>query len=148
MRAQELMTADPQVVTPHEPISIAARLMERLGLALLPVVRDRESMRLVGVITDRDIALRHVAKRHIEDCDVGEHMTRANLDVVHPDADVRDVVGRMRRTRARHVPVVGSGKRLLGIISIRDLARRTDALGAGAVTEVLRDVAPEPRPRE
>ncbi|MBI2186078.1 MAG: CBS domain-containing protein [Acidobacteria bacterium] len=61
MKVRDIMTPDPEVVTPEEPISRAARIMRDYDVGIVPVVGDSESRNLVGVITDRDIACRHVA---------------------------------------------------------------------------------------
>ncbi len=106
---------------------------------MLPVVHDRESLRLIGLITGQDIALRHTARRHGADCPVAEHMTRGNIDVVHPDATVRDVIGRMKRSGVRHIPVIAEQHRLVGIISLKDIAEVGDAFSA-EVADVLRHV--------
>lgn len=122
MKAKEIMTQDPVAVTPNETVSHAAELMARHDIGLIPVVEDRSSMRLRGVITDRDIAVRHVAAKHREDCAVAEHMTSKRVDVVRPDADVHDVLGRMRHDKVRRIPVVDADHRLVGVIAQADLA--------------------------
>lgn len=122
MKAKEIMTHDPVVVTPDEPISRAAEVMEQYDVGFVPVVADRETMRLTGLITDRDVAVRHVAADCRNGCTVGEHMTAKGLEVVHPDTDVRDVLGRMARDQIRRVPVVDEQHRLLGVIAQADLA--------------------------
>lgn len=137
MQAKDIMTPEPEVLTRAEPVSLAARLMERLDVRLLPVVADRESMRLVGVITDRDIALRHVGRGHTRDCPVRSHMTRAHIDVVRPEDDVRDVMGRMKRTKVRHVPVVGAAHRLVGVISLTDLTEHVGPWEPEHIEDVL-----------
>lgn len=139
MLARDIMTPEPEVVTPHESVSLAAKIMDRLGISVLPVVHDRESLRLIGLITSRDIALRHTARRHGADCPVSAHMTRGNIDVVHPDAMIRDVVGRMKRSGVRHIPVIAEQHRIVGIISLKDVAEQGDAL-SGDVADVLRHV--------
>ena len=63
MKASDIMTSNPEVVTPAESVVHAAEIMRDCEIGFVPVVADRESMRLLGVITDRDIAVRHVAER-------------------------------------------------------------------------------------
>lgn len=148
MRAYEIMTPDPEVMTRNEPVSIAAKLMGRLDVQLVPVVADRESMRLVGVISDRDIALRHVAPGHTRDCPVHAHMTPAPLDVVRPEDDVNDVIGRMKRTKVRHIPVVTEARRIVGIISLTDLTEHIGPWDPERIEDVLAAVKrPAERPR-
>ncbi|HVE77386.1 MAG TPA: CBS domain-containing protein, partial [Gemmatimonadaceae bacterium] len=61
MKAQDIMAKNPRAVTPEMPIQQAAKLMKDEDVGILPVVEDNASKRLVGVITDRDIAIRVVA---------------------------------------------------------------------------------------
>ena len=82
MKAHEIMTSKPEVVTPNDPISRAAQIMRDKDVGLVPVVRDTSSMMLEGVITDRDVAVRHVADRHTNDCSVGSHMSRDRISAV------------------------------------------------------------------
>src|SRR5688572_25839093 len=95
MKAEQIMTRDLRVVTPADPVEYAAELMENLDVGLLPVVRDRATMRLEGVITDHDIVTRHVAAAHAGGCTVADHMTSAEVDLVRPYTNVHDVIGFM-----------------------------------------------------
>ncbi|HUF27005.1 MAG TPA: CBS domain-containing protein [Gemmatimonadaceae bacterium] len=67
MKARDIMTRDPAVVTPDEPVSRAAELMKQRDIGMIPVVNDRSHMRLEGVLTDRDIAIRFVAEAAARD---------------------------------------------------------------------------------
>lgn len=136
MKARELMTDNPQVVTPNDTLSRAAEIMREADVGLVPVVDDPSSMRLRGVITDRDITIRHVAERHQEDCRVSEHMTSGNLDTVGPDDDAERIMQRMRDDQVRRV-MVAEGDRLVGIIAQADLTRR---LGNEKAEEVERTI--------
>lgn len=141
MKAIEIMTRCPQVVTPEEPLASAAALMEDLGVGFLPVVEDRETMRLCGVITDRDITVRHVARHHRRDCRVRDHMTRGHIDAVRADDDVHDVIGRMRHDQIRRIPVIGEGHRLLGVIAQADVALRVGQAEPVEVEEMLAGIS-------
>ncbi|HEY8470760.1 MAG TPA: CBS domain-containing protein, partial [Longimicrobiales bacterium] len=123
MKARDIMTSDLKVVTPNDPVSRAAEIMRDANVGIIPVVEDTSSMRLRGVITDRDIAVRHVAERHTQECRVGDHMTSDRIDTVRPDTDVDEVVRLMERDQIRRIPVVDEGQRLVGIIAQADLAR-------------------------
>ena len=74
MKAHEIMTPRPEVVTSKDPVSRAAAIMRDRDVGVVPVVRDTSSMVLEGVIRDRDLAVRHVADKHTNDCPVGSHM--------------------------------------------------------------------------
>jgi CBS domain-containing protein len=124
MKAREVMTEYPQVVTPSDPLSHAAALMRDGDLGFVPVVEDRQSRRLVGVITDRDIATRHVAQAHGDDCAIKQHMTADPLVTVAPDAPTSDVHKLMMEHQVRRVAVVDSDGHLLGVIAQADVATK------------------------
>src|SRR5687767_5989445 len=76
MKAQEIMTKNPRVVTPETTVREAAKLMESENVGMIPVVRSAGSKSVVGIVTDRDIAIRHVAAGHnSSDCPVSEAMS-------------------------------------------------------------------------
>lgn len=141
MKARQIMTEAPQVVTPDEPLTRAAQLMDSFGVGLVPVVRDRRSMRLAGVITDRDIAIRHVARGHGADCTVQQHMTEGGIAAVRPEDDVHDVMGRMAHEKLRRLPVVDAEHRLVGIIAQADIARGVGRVEPERVEKMLEEVS-------
>ncbi|HEX6909145.1 MAG TPA: CBS domain-containing protein [Longimicrobium sp.] len=117
------MTPRPLVVVPDEPILRAAEIMRDHDVGAVPVVEDRERMVLVGVITDRDLAIRHIAAAHRHDCHVSEHMSAGHLVTVRPDAAADDVMKKMRRGRVRRVMVTDDDGVLLGVIAQADVVR-------------------------
>ncbi len=134
MKARELMTKDPVVVTPEEPVTRAAQIMRDESVGAVPVVDDRGSMRLRGVITDRDIAVRHVAEAHDSNCRVSDELTAGPLKTVTPETDADEVLELMKREQVRRVPVV-QGERLVGIIAQADIARGENPNVVGKVVE-------------
>lgn len=124
MLARDIMTRDPEVVTPDETVARAAAIMRERNVGIVPVVNDRSHMKLEGVITDRDIAIRCVAERHHRDCRVADHMTSDHLDTARTDTPVEDVLSTMEHDRVRRIPVVDERERLVGIIAQADIARR------------------------
>lgn len=145
MKARDIMTANPAVVTLDEPVSRAAELMREKNVGGIPVVDDRSRMRLEGIITDRDIAIRCVAQGHSPTCRVRDHMTAGNLDTVGPEADIDDVIARMEHEQVRRIPVVSEGNRLTGIIAQADLATKLGPREPRKVEEMLERVS-EPQP--
>ena len=141
MRARDIMTTKLHVVMPDEPITAAAAIMADYDVGLVPVVRDFENMQLEGVITDRDIAVRHVAPRHGEGCMVRDHMTEEHLDVVRAGDHVHDVIGRMRHDQLRRVLVIDADRRLVGIIAQADIARRVGPKEPILVEQLLEEVS-------
>jgi len=121
VKAREIMTPDPEVVTPEEPISRAAQIMRDYDVGIVPVVSDNESRNLLGVITDRDIACRHVADAHMDDCTVATHMTRDDIETVEETDDSATILEAMKRREVRRIPVTNNG-RLVGVIAQADIA--------------------------
>ena len=140
MKARDLMTPDPAVVTTDQYVSEAARIMRDQNIGLVPVVDNSSARNLRGVITDRDVAVRHVAERHTQDCPVGEHMTGGPLDTVSPDADVAEVMELMRRDQLRRI-LVTEGDRLVGVIAQADLALKEGQLEPVEVENVLERIS-------
>jgi CBS domain-containing protein len=126
MKAHEIMTSKPEVVTPQDPISRAAQIMRDKDVGLVPVVRDTSSMMLEGVITDRDVAVRHVADCHTSDCSVASHMSREHISAVDQSDDVQTVLATMERAEVRRVPVTDKNGKLVGIIAQADIATCDD----------------------
>jgi CBS domain-containing protein len=141
MKARDIMTPDPSVVTPEEPIAHAAALMRDRDVGMIPVVGDREHMRLEGVLTDRDIAVRCVAEKHDSRCRVQDHMTTSHLDVVHANDELTDVVRKMESDQIRRIPVVAEGGRLIGVIAQADLALKVGPDDPALVEEMLEEVS-------
>jgi CBS domain-containing protein len=88
----------------------------------VPVVDNVIHPHLVGLITDRDMAIRCVARRHTGRCSVSEHMTPMPLQTVLPDAPIEEIVTKMERAQVRRIPVVDAGGELIGIVAEADLA--------------------------
>jgi len=118
MKVREAMTRDVRLVKPEQPISEAAKLMADLDIGALPV---EENDRLVGMITDRDIAVRAVAAGRGADTPIGEVMTR-EVKYCYEDQTVDEVTQNMGELRVRRLPVLNRDKRLVGILSLGDLA--------------------------
>ncbi len=134
MKARDIMTGNPECVTPRSTLQEAARLMRDGGFGAIPVVNDESSLEVVGIITDRDIAIRHVAEGHDESCSVGDHMTK-DVECVRADSDLADVEEIMADEQVRRVPVVDSQDRLIGMIAQADLARNTDSEHVGGAVK-------------
>lgn len=141
MRARDIMTPNPLVVTGSDPVSHAAEIMRDAEIGIVPVVDDREHRHLIGVITDRDIAVRCVASMHIPACDVSLHMSGEHLHTVKPDDDVSSVLASMTHDQVRRIPVVAEDNRLVGMISQADLATKLGPEKPLDVERVLESVS-------
>jgi len=127
MKVKECMSHDVEVANPDETIRDAAAAMERIDAGILPV---GENDRLVGMITDRDIAVRAVARGMGPDTHVRDVMTK-DVKYCFEDDDIDDVCGNMSDIQVRRLPVLNNDKRLVGIISLGDIASREHPEHAG-----------------
>jgi len=119
MKARDIMTQNPRVVTPETPVQEAARLMKNEDTGVLPVVDSEGSRRLVGMITDRDIAIRVVADG-MTSAQVRDAMS-ANPKTCRPDDSVKDVLQIMSDAQIRRIPIVDDGGTVVGIVSQADV---------------------------
>ena len=132
MKVSKIMTRDVTLLNPDQTICVAASLMAEIDAGALPV---GENDRLVGMITDRDIVIRAVAQGRSPDTKVGDVMSKEMLYCFDID-EIEDVARNMGNAQIRRLPVVNRAKRLVGIVSLGDLAR-TDAMTIGqAVSRV------------
>lgn len=122
MKVREAMTTAVQLVSPDQSIRQAARLMADCDIGALPV---GENDQLIGMITDRDIAVRAVADGLDPDTKISAVMSREVL-YCFDDDELDDVADNMSNIRVRRLPVVNRHKRLVGIVSISDLASCED----------------------
>ena len=141
MKAKDIMTPNPVTLTPDDTIVHAAEVMRVRGLGMLPVVDGPSQMRLRGVLTDRDIAVRCVAAGHSGGCRVKDHMSVAPLETVSAGDDITMVADHMERRRVRRVPVVENGDHLIGVIAQADLATKVGRTDPKLVEEVLERVS-------
>ena len=118
MQVRDVMTREVRLVRPSNTIEQAAAAMAELDIGLLPVTDDE---RLVGMISDRDIAVRAVAAGLGPDTSVGTVMT-ADVKYCFDDEDAEAVAENMGDIQVRRLPVVDRDKRLVGIISLGDIA--------------------------
>ena len=125
MEVSKLMTRDVRLASPENSIEQAAKMMGEIDAGVLPV---GENDRLVGMITDRDIAIRAVAKGMGPETKVRDVMSK-EVKYCFEDEDLDDVTDNMGDLQVRRLPVLNREKRLVGIISLGDVAvgHATDA---------------------
>ena len=124
LTAGEIMTKDVKAVTSNDPLETIARVMKDENCGIVPVVD--ESRKLVGVVTDRDVVIRTLAEgRGFGQVKVADVMTD-DVEAVTADESLHDVIELMGRKQVRRVPVVDRRDRLVGIISMADVANRAD----------------------
>jgi CBS domain-containing protein len=147
MKAQELMTANPACCTPDDSIDRAAQLMADNDCGCIPVVAGRDDSRVVGILTDRDIAVRGIAKAKGPGTPVREVMT-VDPFCCSRDADIKDVERVMAERQVRRVLVVDANRHCVGVIAQADLARAAELHKDVSEVEVARVVEriSEPKP--
>jgi CBS domain-containing protein len=118
MKVSEVMTRQVELTKPDETIQQAARTMARIDSGVLPV---SDGDRLVGMLTDRDIAIRAVAEGKGPDAKVRDVMT-AEVKYCFEDEDLDHVAQNMGDIQVRRLPVMNRDKRLVGIVSLGDIA--------------------------
>ena len=129
MKISELMTRNPCTVSPDTPVSDAARMMKEEDVGIIPVVERvggaETRGRLVGVVTDRDITVRHVAEGRTGDAPVRDVMS-SGVKTASPDDSVESVMTLMGTEQIRRIPVVDERGSLVGVVSQADLARKAN----------------------
>ena len=128
MIVSDVMTAEVQLCTPDDTLEDAAHAMAALGVGMLPVT---DSERLVGIVTDRDIAIRGIGMSRGPDSRIGDVMT-ADVRYCYDDQDVDEVCASMGDIQVRRLPVLNRDKRLVGIIALGDIALAQQGNGTSA----------------
>jgi CBS domain-containing protein len=124
MRVEQLMTKSPKTCRPEDTLSDAAQVMLENDCGYLPVTSGEHSQRLLGVLTDRDICMAaQVLGRTLKELRVRDAMMR-EVHVCHPVARPAAAEAIMREAQVRRLPVVDGSGRLVGVLSLTDLARQ------------------------
>lgn len=123
MKIQDVMTRNPATVTPDAPASEAARIMKDEDVGVVPVVEDNESRKLIGVVTDRDLAVRLVAEGRDGQSRVRDVMS-GRVHTGRADDDLDQAMDTMAREQVRRIPIVDERGALVGIVSQADVVRK------------------------
>jgi CBS domain-containing protein len=140
MQAKEIMSPEPKCCTPDDTLRDAARMMADNDCGCLPVVEDITRKQIIGVLTDRDIAIRGVAVGKTPDSKVNDVMSPAPSVCFAEDA-VEEVERIMIEKQVRRVPVVDSEGRVVGIIAQADLARDNRAASDREVGRLVEKIS-------
>lgn len=143
MRVKQVMTANPACCTPQSTAREAAALMRDHDCGSIPVVENMQGKRVVGIVTDRDLAVRGLARGHGPDTPVRELMTDDPVTCV-PEDNVEDLRQVMVEELVRRVPVVDADGILVGIVAQADLARVEGAASDREVGRIIEAIS-EPR---
>ena len=131
MKVSEVMTRDVRTIQPDQTAQEAASFMLSADAGSIPVT---DGERLIGMITDRDIAVRGVAKGNGPDTPVRDLMSN-DVICARIDEDCFEVASRMSEAQVRRLPVIDEQQQLCGIVSLGDLSRETDNDTAGQALE-------------
>ena len=125
-KCSDVMTQNPVCCLPTDSVSKAAQLMKAENVGSIPVIEDEKTMKLIGIVTDRDLAVQVVApERDAGSTQVSDVMTYEVVSCRASD-DVQKAVDAMSQHQLRRMPVIDSDHRIVGIISQADVATRVD----------------------
>jgi CBS domain-containing protein len=140
-KCSDIMTEDVVYCLPNDPVSKVAQLMKKEDIGPVLIVDNERDKTLVGIVTDRDLALKIVGEgRDPQDTRVEEVMTR-KLVTCRADDDVESAMNAMAQYQLRRIPVVRDNMKLVGIISQADVATRVDEPEKTA--EVVKEISQE-----
>jgi CBS domain-containing protein len=131
---REVMTADPRTVTADSTVAEAARLMRDEDTGIAPII---EGERLIGVITDRDIAIKVAAEGKDAQSTKVSEIAASDLVTIDPQQDLDEALRLMAKHQVRRLPVVEEDGKLVGILAQADIARHADSARAGEVVEEI-----------
>lgn len=143
MRVKQIMTPDPASCTPDATVQQAAALMRDNDCGSIPVVENTSSNKLVGTVTDRDLAVRGLAEGKGPETRIRDVMTPDPITSV-PEDEVEDLRQVMIEQQVRRVPVVDTDGKLVGIVAQADIAREEGAASDREVGRIVEAIS-EPR---
>jgi CBS domain-containing protein len=125
-KCNEVMTKDPVCCLPNDSVAKAAELMKSEDIGSIPVIDNEQTRKLVGIVTDRDLALEIVAEGlDAKSTKVETVMTRKVVTCLADD-DLQKALDAMAEHQLRRIPVVDDDNKILGIIAQADVATRVD----------------------
>jgi CBS domain-containing protein len=138
-KVQDVMTSRPRAVTPQTPLTEVAELMQTDDVGAVPVV---DGDRLVGIVTDRDIVVRAIAKGKDPRGMPAAEVSSRDLVTVNPDDDLSDALKLMAQYQVRRLAVTAEDDRLVGVVSQADVALHAKDKETGQLVE---DISREPQ---
>ena len=138
-KCNEVMTKNPVCCLPNDMVAKVAQLMKSKDIGPVPIIENEQTKKLVGIVTDRDLALKIVAEgRDAKSTKAEEVMTRKVVTCRGED-DVQKALDAMSEHQLRRIPVVDNDNRIIGIIAQADVATRVDQPAKTA--EVVKDIS-------
>ena len=131
---KDVMTPNMKWMAPDSPVSQVAQQMRDMDVGFMPLA---ENDRMIGMVTDRDITVRAIAEgKNPENTPAREVMT-AKTYYCYDDQDIEDVCNNMGEIQVRRLPVVNRDKRLVGIVSLGDLAQSASRPNVGQTQQQI-----------
>ncbi len=131
---RDLMTKNPCSIDADKPVAYAAKMMRDEDVGLAPIV---EGQKLIGTLTDRDIAIRVVAEGKDPQSTTVREVATTRLVTIDPDQDLDDALGLMAKNQVRRLPVVEEDGKLTGVVAQADVARHASDQQTGEVVEEI-----------
>jgi len=133
MNVSKVMSRDVKIASPDDALQDAARMMQDIDAGALPV---GENDRLVGMLTDRDITVRAVAQGKAPDTTKVRDVMTTDVKYMYEDETIEDAARNMSQLQVRRLPVLSRDKRLVGIVSLGDVANRQSRAAASALKNI------------
>jgi CBS domain-containing protein len=133
-KIQEVMSSNPCAIDADKPVSYAAKMMKDEDVGFAPIV---EGQRLVGTVTDRDIAIKVVAEGKDPDSTSVRDIASTNLVTVYPQQDLDEALRLMASNQVRRLPVVEEDGKLVGVVAQKDVAAQGDDAKTGQVVQEI-----------
>jgi CBS domain-containing protein len=125
-KCEEVMTKKPICCLPDDNVVKVAEMMKRTNIGSIPVVENEQTLKLVGIVTDRDLAMKIVAEdRDAKSTKVAAVMTHKVVTCL-PDDDLQKALAAMSEHQLRRIPIVDNNNKILGIIAQADVAVRVN----------------------
>jgi CBS domain-containing protein len=124
MFCREVMTENPVCCLPNDLVSASARVMRREDVDAVPVINDEQQKQLIGIVTDRDLAIKVVAEARDPNHTLVQDVMTSTIVVCRECEDLSSAIKAMEEHQIRRVPVIDDDGRVVGIISQADLATR------------------------
>jgi CBS domain-containing protein len=125
-KCNEVMTKNPVCCLPGDMVAVAAKLMKSGNIGSIPVIENQQTQKLVGIVTDRDLALKVVAEERDTKSTKVEAVMTHKVVTCHAEDDTQKALDAMSEHQLRRIPIVDSDNKILGIIAQADVATRVN----------------------
>jgi len=133
-KIREVMSENPCSIDAGKPVSYAAKMMKDEDVGFAPIV---EGDRLVGAVTDRDIAIKVVGEGRDPQATTVREIASTNLATIEADGDLDEALRLMASNQVRRLPVVADGGKIVGVIAQKDVAQHADESTTGQLVEEI-----------